>query len=295
MKLTLLGTGTPAPSLRRQSSGYVIEHDGDMLLLDQGPGATHRFLESGRSLTDVSHVFISHLHYDHIMDYPRVLLQRWDQGAGAIDDLRVFGPAPLKQITNQLIGPDGIYHPDISARVDHHASQDVFVSRGGMLPRTRPDPDVREVTAGDTIEGKSWRVTVGEAWHFQPQLECLAYRFDCEEGSVTYSGDSGGVLDSMFELATGTDVLIHMCHFESGTEPNAEFRKTNGSHMDVAEIAKRAGVKSVVLTHIVPGLDRPGVLERMVGEMRTVFNGRIIVGADLMTVPIKSTNHKGIE
>lgn len=286
MKLQLLGTGTPAPSLTRQSSGYLIEIGSDLILLDHGPGATHRLLESGRRLVDVTHLFLSHLHYDHILDYPRLLLQRWDQGAGEIEELAVYGPAPLARITGQLIGEEGAYGLDLESRVNHRASQDVYESRGGTLPRAKPAPTVREVCAGDVIEGQSWRMVVGQARHFQPFLDCLGYRFECDEGTLVYSGDSGGVLDSMIELAQDCDVLIHMCHFLSGTEPSEAFRLSSGGHLDVAEVAKRANAKTLVLTHIVPMLDEPGVLERMVREMSGIYDGNIIIGRDLMEIPM---------
>ena len=163
MKITLLGTGTPAPSLVRQSAGHLIEIENDVIVLDQGPGTQHRLLESGHGPTDVTHALFSHLHYDHMMDYPRLLLQRWDMGAGSIPELKVFGPSPLARITEQLIGKDGVFGLDLESRVRHRASQDVFVARGGILPRAKPQPEVREVFPGDTIEGGAWRATVGEA------------------------------------------------------------------------------------------------------------------------------------
>jgi ribonuclease BN (tRNA processing enzyme) len=73
MKITLLGTGTPAPSVERQSSGYLVDVGGDVLVLDHGPGAAHRLLEAGRHPTEVTHLFLSHMHYDHIHDCPRLV------------------------------------------------------------------------------------------------------------------------------------------------------------------------------------------------------------------------------
>ncbi len=287
MKITLLGTGTPAPSLTRQSSSYLIEIGEDVIVLDHGPGAQHRLLEAGRLPTDVTHAFFTHMHYDHIMDYPRLVLQRWDMGAGKIPDLKVFGPQPLARISQQLVGEEGAFGLDIESRVSHPASQDVFVSRGGILPRLKPRPEVREVVPGDTIEGDAWRITVGEASHFQPILECLAYRVESDEGTLVYSGDNGGVQEKMIELARDCDVLIHMCHFLSGTEPSDAYRQASGSHMDIAETAKRANVKTVVLTHCIPMLDSPGIMENLICEMKAVFNGTIIIGQDLMEVPLK--------
>lgn len=291
MKITLLGTGTPAPSLTRQSSSYLIEIGDDVIVMDHGPGAQHRLLEAGKRPTDITHAFLSHMHYDHIMDYPRLVLQRWDMGAGAIPELKVFGPQPLARITERLLGEDGAFGLDIESRVSHQASKDVYVSRGGKLPRAKPKPDVREVVPGDVIEGDAWRVTVGEAQHFQPIMDCFGYRVECDEGVLVYSGDSGGVPDSMIALAKDCDVLIHMCHFASGMEPSVGYRNASGSHMDIAEVASRAGAKTVVLTHFIPLLDRPGVLERMVSEMRAVYDGNIIIGRDLMQIPLK---YKGV-
>ncbi len=288
MKLTLLGTGTPAPSLIRQSSGYLLEIGNDVLVLDHGPGAMHRLLEAGCKPTDVTHLFLTHLHYDHIADYPRLMLQRWDQGAGAIPELQVFGPHPVARVTDQLFGDDGVYGLDLESRVSHPASQQIYAARGGVPPRARPSPSVREVSAGDTVEGSEWRVTVGAARHFQPYLECLGYRIESDVGTIVYSGDSGGVLQSMIDLAENCDVLIHMCHFASGTEPDEEFRLSCGGHMDVAEVARKANAKTLVLTHIPPPLDEPSCMERLVSEIAGVYEGNIVVGRDLMNVSLKT-------
>ena len=287
MRLTLLGTGTPAPSLRRQSSGYLVRVGGDLIALDHGPGAHHRLIESGHRAVDVSHAFFSHLHYDHCADYARLVLQRWDMGAGRIPDLRVFGPPPIARMTGLLFGEDGVYGPDIRARIEHRSSLDVFALRGGTLPRTRPAPHVTEVHAGDIIEGEDWRVTVGHAAHVQPWLECLAFRIDSAEGSLCYSGDSGAC-EEMAALARGCDVLLHMNHHVSGTEPSAAYRAACGNHRDNAALARRAGVKALVLTHLLAELDAPGIRERILHEIRQEFDGRVIWGEDLMEIDVGS-------
>lgn len=286
MKITLLGTGTPAPSLTRQSSGYLIEIGNDVIAMDHGPGTQHRLLEAGSHPTKVSHLFISHMHYDHMLDYPRLLLQRWDMGAGKIPELKVYGPQPLVRITDRIIGEDSVFGLDIESRVSHQASKDVYVSRGGVLPRTKPEPILREVVPGDVIEGDAWRVTVGEANHFQPILDCLGFRLESEAGALVYSGDSGGVPESMIELSKNADMLIHMCHFASGMEPTDAYRQASGNHMDIAEVARRANVRTVVLSHMIHLLDRPGVMERLVAEMKTIYDGNIVIGRDLMTLSL---------
>jgi ribonuclease BN (tRNA processing enzyme) len=294
LKITLLGTGTPAPSLERQGSGYLFEVAGDLIVMDHGPGAHHRLIESGHRAVDVSHAFFSHLHYDHCMDYARLVLQRWDMGADRIADLNVYGPTPLARMTELLFGEDGVYGPDIRARLEHQSSIDVFAARGGTPPRRRPVPHVREVHAGATVDGDGWRVTVGHATHVQPQLECLAFRIDSDEGSVCYSGDSGAC-DELVELARGCDVLIQMNHHFSGTEPSPSYRAACGNHQDNAATARRAGVKTLVLTHILPQLDQPGVREQVVHEIKQQFDGEVIVGSDLLAITLPRSPVGSIE
>lgn len=286
MRITLLGTGTPAPSLERQSSGYLVDVAGDVLVFDHGPGAHQRLLEGGRRAGEVTHVFFSHLHYDHCMDYARLVLQRWDMGADRILDLNVYGPAPIARMTALLFGEDGVYGPDIRARVEHQSSLDVFRARGGVPPRRPPRPRVREVQSGEAIEGRGWKVTVGRAAHVQPQLECLAFRVDSDEGSICYSGDSGAS-DDLVRLARGCDVLIQMNHHFSGTEPSSSYRAACGNHEDNARTARDAEVKTLVLTHVLPEIDRPEVREAIVRRIGSVFGGRVIWGADLMQIEIE--------
>lgn len=286
MKLTLLGTGTPSPSLKRSSSGYLLEIGDDVLVLDHGPGAHQRLLQTGTKATDVTHFFLTHHHYDHCLDYPRLLLQRWDMGADLIDDLQVFGPRNTRRMTDLLIGKEGVYAADIAARINHQGSIDIFEARGGTGRRQRPDPVVHEVKPGDVIEGKCWTATVGVTSHVQPDLDCLGYRFESGGQTICYAGDSGGVCDTVVELAGGADVLIHMCHYFSGTEPTTIYRKVCGNHLDTAEVARRAGVRTLVLTHMLEQIDQPGIRERIIGEMSQIFEGTIIWGEDLLQVPM---------
>ena len=295
LTITLLGTGTPAPSLTRQSSGYLIEVGTDLIVWDHGPGAHHRLIESGHRSIDVTHVFFTHHHYDHCMDYGRLVLQRWDQGAGRVPDLQVYGPPPIARMTEQLFGKDGIYAGDIAARTTHRSSLDVYEARGGTLPRARPAPRVTEIHAGSMIEGTGWKVTAAHAQHAQPYLECVALRLDTREGSICYSGDSGGVADSLVRLAKGCDLFIAMNHFFTGTEPTAAFRSATGNHRDNAEIAKRAGVKTLVLTHLTEQIDRPGIREQIVHEIQEVFDGTVIWGEDLMKLGLVNAKVTTIE
>ena len=111
MRIRLLGTGTPTPSLKRMSSGYLVETGERKVLFDFGPGAYHRMLEAGVRPVEITDVFFTHLHYDHCLDYMRLLMTRWDQGAGRIPELNVYGPAHTARMTELVIGENGMFGP----------------------------------------------------------------------------------------------------------------------------------------------------------------------------------------
>jgi len=285
VRIRLLGTGTPTPSLKRMSSGYLVETGSRKILFDFGPGAYHRLLEAGVKPVQITDVFFTHLHYDHCLDYIRLLMTRWDQGAGRIPELNVYGPAHTARLTELIVGETGIFGPDLAARTELPMSQAVFVARGGTLPRAKPRPVVRELKNGDTVSTSDFVVKVHSVIHAQPILECFGYRLEAEGASFAYSGDAGPC-KAMEDLARNADVMVHMCHFISGTALNAEFEKRNGGHLEVARLAQAAGVRNLVASHITEQMDVPGVRERLIREMSEIFKGNLFFGEDLMEIPV---------
>lgn len=284
MRLWLLGTGTPTPSLRRMCSGYLVQVGDDRLVFDHGFGAHHRLLELGVPATEVTHAFFSHHHYDHIGDYPRLVLTRWDQGAGRIPELRVFGPPGLATISERLFADDGAFGPDLISRTRNQASLDVYRARGGQGERVRPQPIVRELGANDIVEGRGWTVRAVEVHHFAPHLVCYGYRLDADGQSFVYSGDTGPCA-ALAALARNCDVLVHMCHYLTGTALSRTFAAFTMGHRELAELARDAGVRSLVLSHVTAQFDRPGLRERVLREVCEIYQGSVYFGEDLMEIP----------
>ncbi len=285
MRIRLLGTGTPTPSLKRMSAGYLVEVGERKVLFDCGPGAYHRMMEANVKATQITDVFFTHLHYDHCLDYVRLVMTRWDQGAGRIPELNVYGPAFTARMTDLIVGDEGIFGPDLVARTELPMSQAVYVARGGTLPRARPRPVVHAVEAGAVIDCSGFKVSVGAVIHAQPILECFAYRLDCDGRSFVYSGDAGPC-QAMVDLARDCDVLVHMCHFVSGTALNREFEKRNMGHLELAELGRSAGVRNLVISHVTEQFDRPGLRERVIREMSEIYKGNLYFGEDLMEIPV---------
>ncbi len=281
MRITLLGTGNPTPSLRRVGSGYLVEIADDLIVLDHGPGAHQRLLESGTKVTDVTHMMFSHLHFDHYLDFPRLFMTRWDQSASLIPELKVFGPSPTAEMVDRLFGENGAFAWDIEARCNWGASLNVHKMRGGSIPRKKPAPVVQEFDHGDVIETDNWRLSIAEVPHSQPYLKCLAMRFDTDEGSLVYSGDTGPS-KALEELALGCDVLIHCATNISGTVMDPAHLAGSAGHIEAAQAAANSGAKTLVTTHMYNQLDLPGIRERVIAEMAQVFDGVIVMGEDLM-------------
>lgn len=286
MKIWLLGTGTPTPSLRRMCSGYLVQVEDQYIIFDHGFGAHHRLLELGVRPTQISHAFFSHHHYDHMGDYPRLLLTRWDQGAGKIPELEVYAPPPLKAITEAIIGDMGVFGPDLISRTENRCSIDVYNARGGIGQRARPAPVLHELEPRSTTQGPGWTVRTVEVNHFAPHLTSYAYRLDAGGRSFVYSGDTGPC-KALTELADSCDVLVHMCHYLTGTAPSKTFSAFTMGHMELGQMAQDANVKNLVISHVTEQFDRPGLREQVVREVGSIYKGNIFFGEDLMEIPIE--------
>ncbi|MGH8636845.1 MAG: MBL fold metallo-hydrolase, partial [Burkholderiales bacterium] len=223
--------------------------------------------------------------YDHCLDYIRLLMTRWDQGADKIPELNVYGPAHTARMTELVVGEGGVFGPDLAARTELPMSQAVFVARGGTLPRSKPRPVVREIASDDVIDCGPFTVCARAVIHAQPILDCFAYRLEAEGASFVYSGDAGPC-KAMQELARDCDVLVHMCHFISGTALNREFEKRNMGHLDLARLGQNANVRNLVASHITEQMDVPGVKERLIKDMTAIYSGNLFFGEDLMEIPV---------
>jgi ribonuclease Z len=283
MRLWLLGTGTPEPSLNRASSGYVIQVNSDFIIFDHGFGSYHRLMQLGIPVTNITHVFLSHYHFDHIGDLPRLYLTHWDQGAGNVPNLNIYGPKPLYEIINRNFSENGVYGPDLIARTNAKSSLDVYYSRGGVGIRELPKPNLTELKDGDKVNGKDWTVKVIEGSHQQPYLTPLGYRIEHGDQSIVYSGDTAPKKE-LEAFAKDTDVLIAMCHVLSEKETvNTDVM----GHLEVAELARNAKVKTLVLTHMSEKVfDKPGIREKVISEIAEIFKGEIYFGEDLMEISL---------
>ncbi|MEM9756903.1 MAG: MBL fold metallo-hydrolase [Pseudomonadota bacterium] len=282
MKLTILGSGSPEPYARRASSGYLIETGDARILFDCGGGVVDNLLRTGRTPRDITHLIFSHLHSDHMMDYARLVHAAWDEGA---PPLKVWGPAPIARLTDQLFGRDGVFATDLIARTDLPASQQVWAARGGALPRPWPAPEVTEIAPGDTIDGGTWRIESCEVPHAQPLLTCLGFRLAAGGKSFVYSGDAG-ICAPLQSLAKDADTLLHWCYRLTGDDVHPAIAELSPTPGAIAAMATNAGARRLVLTHFRVHMDRRGAHEAALAEARALFNGPVRIAEDLDVLQI---------
>lgn len=277
MKLTILGSGSPEAYVRRASSGYLIETGNDKILFDCGGGVFDNLLRAGLKPSDITHLVFSHLHSDHMMDYARLVHAAWDEGGAPI---KVHGPAPIAELTEAYFGPNGVMSYDLRARTELKPSQDVWVARGGTLPRPWPAPQVTEITPGDRVECDTWHIETCKAVHAEPWLTCMAFALHAEGKSFVYSGDTGLTpdLDSLYQHA---DFLLHWCYRLDGQVVNAQMAAVTPTPSEIAAMAERCGVGQLLLTHFRINMDTDARNNETKNILAQHFSGVSGVAEDL--------------
>ena len=284
-RLFILGSGGPVPTRDRYGSSYVLKLGDEYLMFDCGPATTYKLVRMGMSPTQIDHLFFTHHHFDHDVDYPCFLLTRWDTGSGQENRLSVYGPTLTEKLTERILDENvGAYAHDWKARINHPLSLAAYTSRGGVLPRKPPSLDVKDIGPGPVSRGKDWEVVSAPAEHVQPWLDSLAYRVDSGDGSFVFTGDTRPC-ETVADLAKGADVLVFVCvdlQAEIDGKPEAEYMCGSTG---AGELAQAAGVKKLVLVHNT-GIAPHGRMERAIADIASVYDGEIIMGEELMEVPL---------
>lgn len=279
-RTVLLGTlaGLPVPLPRgRGTYAVLVDAGGDLLLFDCGRGAATHLARAGYSMFDVRRVFFTHLHSDHVVDYPDVVLSPWASGRDGA--LYVYGPEGTAHMTRRLFGEDGAFCADIRARIE--ASRMRRQAKGLAWPEIF----VTELYDKGEVCGTSrWQVRGTFVRHHARYFSAMAFRVDLDGKSVVIGGDTTPD-EEMVVLAAGADVLIHEGSYLKEGLLAAGMEEAHCSAEDAADIARRAGVKRLVITHITRRTT-PEKLARAEAVIRERFPGEVAMAHDLMAIDI---------
>lgn len=259
LKVIFCGTSGPLPIVGRAKPCTAIQAGGSLYLVDIGPEATENFLMWRLPLATVKAVFISHLHSDHIGDLGEFTMQSWI--AGRPQPLSLVGPAGVDKLA---VGFNLAYENDHRFRKAHHEHHGIpFPLPTGELTAKiitigKPDGTAEAWNDGDLT------VTAIRVAH-DPVAPAFGYRFDYKGRSVVVSGDTRK-WPALATASRGTDVLIHEAQSNEMTWMTSQGLKMLGNlrtssimadtvsyhtePVEAADLARAAGVRTLVLTHL---------------------------------------------
>lgn len=276
--IVLASGGGPRPRKDRGATAHAVVVDGVLYVVDCGNGVARQLAQAGVPLPSLRHVFVTHHHSDHNADYGNLVWLAWASGLATRVD--TWGPPPLEKMTRLFFEMNAY---DIDARIADEGR-----------PELVPLVHVHELTqAGPVMQDERVTVTAAVVDH-PPVVPAFAFRFDGPERSVVFSGDTTRC-DQLIGLAAGADVLVHETLWVPAVDrlvaryPHAATLKKHilDSHTaveDVGRVAAAAGVKTLVLSHLVPADDPTLTDDMWIGAARPHFKGDIVVARDGMEI-----------
>ena len=132
-RIVFIASGTPTPHADGFGTAILLEICGRTILIDCGPSTTQKLVKTGVHPLELDALFLTHLHFDHCAGVPCLLLTCWDQSSQDRMRLSVFGPPPLAEFVDKLVGRQGAFAPDLTARTRAPISLNTFVNRGGQM------------------------------------------------------------------------------------------------------------------------------------------------------------------
>lgn len=299
LELALVGTGGTFPLPGRWLASVLIRYGRHLVLFDCGEGTQISLRALGWGFNHIDVILISHVHGDHIIGLPGLLLTLGTSGR----------TEPL-----QIIGPPGFAEVVQGLRV--------------VAPRLPFEVQLRELTKSDCVRLDELRITCTEALHRVP---CLAYRLDLpraprfqperarklgiplvnwarlQRGEVVNGVDPSAVLgpprrglsvglvtdtrptDAVAELVHDVDVLICEATFATDDEQPRAVERKHMTFKEAAGLAHAARAKQLVLSHFGAALTNP---DAYIDNARQVF-ANTTVGKDHLTLSLRFQPDQG--
>lgn len=251
MELTVIGSGTGVPSLRRGSPALAVRAGGLLLLLDLGSGTLRSLLRYGLNFSEIDVLALTHLHPDHVGDLvPFLFATRYSLGYTRRQPFTLLAARGFREFHGKL--------------------QEAF---GEWVEPPAGLMEVRELSPTG-VDQISWENLTVKSAPTQHTAGSLAYRVEARGRSLVYSGDTD-VSDSLVALAKGADLLV--------LEASNPF-KVEG-HLTPAEagrLARQAGAQRLLLTHFYPPCDQVEVAALAAAE----FPGEVLKAEDGLQVTV---------
>jgi ribonuclease Z len=273
-RVTLLGTGAPPPVLNRFGPSTLVEAGQQKFIFDAGRGAMQRLHQLGIPFADISGIFLTHHHSDHVVGFPDLWLTGWigrPWGKRNVP-LPVWGPEGTKEMMEYL---PKAFAVDIRVRSHNYPVEGVK-----LLPT--------EITEGTVFDQDGVKVTAFKVDHFAEKLPAYGYRIDYRGRSAVLSGDTT-FNENLIEHARGADLIVHevTAATVSTAENAAQLKRISANHTtpeQAAVVFSRAQPKLAVYNHLL--LFGGAKADDLIPATRKNYSGPLLVGEDLMQIEI---------
>ena len=286
--VVIVGSGCPVYNAARSGPSALVQYGDKNYLVDVGNGTQARLNALGLTIRDLTGILITHHHLDHNEEFIPLYISACLAGG----QVEFIGPPGTKSLADFILK---FYAEDIAYRL-------------GPRDIKNNTPSVMEINGGDTFSLGRIKVTTAEVNH---TIYTVAYRFDVEGKSIAISGDTA-YSENLVKLARDVDVLIMDSGGsivpKRGTGMNKDVniqrpkmqrtnmqrrpgnapgrtgpQKAHATMQEVGEMAAKAGVKKLVLTHILPGeVDEKATR----AALSNYYSGDVVVAYDGLKITV---------
>ncbi|MGD9032299.1 MAG: MBL fold metallo-hydrolase [Desulfobacteraceae bacterium] len=290
LHVVLVGSGGPFPNTERVSVSTAVIAGGEFILVDTGPGTARNALLQNLPLGELTAVFLTHFHSDHIGDLGEVNMFSWVQG-NREKGLEVFGPKGVEKVVK---GFALAYELDSHYRTAHHG-EDVAPTEGAKPVSkiiTIQNPEQAQLF----FDRNGFKAYAFQVNHF-PANPAVGYRFEYKGKVVVITGDTKKT-NTLAKHADKADLFI--CDALDAKTINLAGRVASENNqpslakimtditdyhltpVQAAQIAQEAAVKKLVFYHIVPPLTNFVLKRQYLEGVGDVYDGDFEIGKDGM-------------
>jgi len=249
MQITILGSGTGEPSVKRGSPGILLTAGDRRILIDSGSGTLRALLFQGVTYLDIDTICYSHFHCDHIAELAPILFAMGNMAAPRQKELTLIGPPGLESYYHSL---RALYAPTLDP-----VGYRVRIEEIGEGVLERPEAAYRALPVSHSASS-------------------IGYRLESRGRSLAYSGDTA-YCDNLVTLGRDADLLVLECSFPDEREAEGHLTPRLAG-----AIARRAGCRRLLLTHFYPLCEGFDIL----AQCRKAYSGEIIIASDGMMIDV---------
>lgn len=296
LHLGLCGTGSPLPNPARAGPCNVVIAGKQLFVVDMGEGGARNINLMGLPIGRVEAVFLTHFHSDHIDGMGPLMLGRWTSGTQGTP-LPVHGATGVVDV---VAGFNAAYLIDNGYRTGHHGPAIAPPSGAGVIAVSFALPEQGKGDTVTVLEKDGLKVTAIRVDH-GPVKPAVGYRFDYKGRSLVISGDTVKS-PSLIAAAKGADLLVHEAlqprlvkmmtagleakKMDNMAQITRDILNYHTTPEEAAESAKAAGVRQLVLSHIVPSIPAKFFYPAFLGDAASGYDGPIVIGEDGMLISL---------